>query len=94
MIRSTGITTVPPASLSRQSKKKEAAREAASSTDVPSAIVGVAPGRGRHRRIDRDLKARQNPRPLARGKARSQQAVIDLPRHGEAVENGGWEVQA
>src|SRR5262249_8773406 len=51
-----------------------------------SAIVRVLSCRRRHCRVDGDLRARQNPRLLARREPRREDAVIDLARDGEAAE--------
>jgi hypothetical protein len=53
----------------------------------PLPVVAVAPGRCGHRGIDWHSNAGQDPRSLARGKARRQQPVVDLPRYREAIEH-------
>src|SRR5438876_564637 len=50
------------------------------------AVVSVAPGGGRDRWAHGYACAGQNPGALAGGEARRQQPVVDLPRHGDAVE--------
>jgi len=52
-----------------------------------SAIVGVASGRGIHRGANGHPDTGQDPPPLARGKAWSQQSVINFSGDGKAVED-------
>src|SRR2546429_7478746 len=59
-----------------------------------SAVVSVAASRGRDRRAHGDACAGQNPGALAGSEAWRPQPVVDLPRHGEAVECRRREEQA
>src|SRR5882724_9188755 len=59
-----------------------------------SAVVSVAASRGRDRRAHGYACAGQNPGALAGCEAWRQQPVVDLPRHGEAVECRRREEQA
>jgi hypothetical protein len=72
-----------PASYCFQAEKRLVGAASFYPSGLP--IVGVAPNRRVHRGINWDLNAGQNPRALARSKARRQQSIIDFPRYGEAV---------
>src|SRR5438552_8696072 len=65
----------------------------AGSAPLVLAVVSVAPGGGRDRWAHGYACAGQNPGTLAGREARRQQPVVDLPRHGEAVERGRREEQ-
>src|SRR5262249_384224 len=54
-------------------------------TAVGSAVVGILALGGRHHREAGDDGAREDPARRAGGKGGREQAVVDLPRHGEAV---------
>src|SRR5713101_2102929 len=56
-----------------------------------SAVVTI-PSRGcRDCRANRDKESVQDPAALAGREPRGQQAIVDLPRHGEPVKRRGWE---